>query len=146
MRAVEETKTRKHELGNPFALLFHEEPEYIKPGPVLSYDISYGSPQVTTQIVARTPEEALAAVCLLTQIPSGQIDIYHISTDSSDTYVPARIMSSQQMNMIVPTTSLFASLLSFSEPLGIENPRLSIEVTDDDYCPIQQYPQHCPYK
>jgi len=118
VRAAEEKKTRKHEPGNPFALLFHEEPEYVKPDPILSYDISYGSPQVTTQIVARTPEEALAAVCLLTQIPSGQIDIYHISTDSSDTYVPARIMSSKQMNLIVPTTSLFSPLQSFSEPLG----------------------------
>ena len=51
VRAAEEKKTRKHEPGNPFALLFHEEPEYVKPDPILSYDISYGSPQVTTQIV-----------------------------------------------------------------------------------------------
>ena len=100
VRAAEEKKTRKQEPGNPFAVRFHKEPEYIQPELILSYDISYGSPQVITQIVAKSPEEALAAVSLLTQIPSGQIDIYHKSTESSGSYVPARIMSSQQINLI----------------------------------------------
>ncbi len=95
----------KHEPGYPFAVLLQEKPEYVQPEPILRYDISYGSPQVTTQIEAKSPEKALAAVFLLTQTHSGQIDIYHTSTNSSGAYLPARPMSSHQMNLIVPTTT-----------------------------------------
>ena len=43
---------RKHDSHILFALLFQDEPDYVKPAPFLNYDISYVSPVVTTQIVA----------------------------------------------------------------------------------------------
>ena len=111
-------KTRGRNSHNPFAILFPDEPDYVKPAPILSYDISYGSPAVTTQIIAKSPEEALATISRVTQIPSGYINIYHASSEHPDTFVPARSLSVLQTNLIVSTTNIFSPLLFLSEESG----------------------------
>ena len=119
-RETAKKKVRRQESHNPYTLLFPEEPEYVEPDPLLDYEICYGSPSVITHIVARSHEEALLAISRLTQIPPSQIDIYHSSNDLLDSYELVSSMSTQRVNFIVNTTSIFSPLLSFSEALGGE--------------------------
>jgi hypothetical protein len=118
-REAAERKTRKHESRNPFDFGFPEEPLYVDPIPVSSYEIRYGSPSVVAQILARTPEDALNAVSRLTQILPSCIEIYSSSEVHPGTYVlSVDGMSTQRVNYISKASSAFSPMLSLSERLS----------------------------
>jgi hypothetical protein len=78
-KAVLERKRRVFESPNPFNLLFPSDSTYVFPTPVASYEICYGYPSVTAQIVARTSEEAVGIIAQLVNTPVDSIDFYHSS-------------------------------------------------------------------
>jgi len=119
LQSDEEGKKRcKREASNPFAILFQEETDFVVPDPLLGFDVIYGSPLEKIQIVAKSPEDALAKASLLTQVPSSYIYIYHASSESFGTYKSVRYLSAQHTNWIVPSTSIFSPLLFFSDEFG----------------------------
>ncbi len=54
----EKKKKQTYESLNPFQLLLPLE-TWVEPIPVISYEICYGRPAVTTQTAARTIDEAI---------------------------------------------------------------------------------------
>jgi ribonuclease HI len=115
-----EKKKRKYGSRNPFQLLFPTESR-VEPIPVTSYEICYGCPSVTVQVVARSAEEASNTVSLLTQIPLHLIKFYRRSEEHSDTYEQIEGLSPQSVNFVSSKDSIFSPLLLFPGGYGLHN-------------------------
>jgi ribonuclease HI len=112
-KVVLERKRRVYESPNPFSLLFPSDSTYVLPTPVASYEICYGYPSVTAQIVARTSKEAVGIIAQLVQTPVDSIDFYHSSSEQSGAFVLSTDISPHTMNFISRKDSIFSPLQLF---------------------------------
>ena len=108
VKSAKEKKKRETMSANPFELLFQDEHQEVVPLSVTSYDICYSYPSVSAQVLARTPEEALAAIHKLTQILPSLIDIYRQSEVHPDAFILCSELSLSHQNFIVRRDSIFS--------------------------------------
>jgi hypothetical protein len=113
-------KKRKYESRNPFQLLFPTETQ-AEPVPVISYEICYGCPAVTTQVLGRTIDEAICSVSQLTQIPVNLLTIYRRSVEHPDTYEQIEELSPHGLNIVTSKENIFSPLLFFPGGYGLQN-------------------------
>ena len=113
-------KERKYESRNPYQLLFPEESR-IEPIPVSCYEVCYGCPSATVQIVARTTEEAMCTVSRHTHIPLNRIKLYRRSEEHPDTYVQIEELSLQSASVVASKDDIFSPLLFFPGGYGLHN-------------------------
>jgi hypothetical protein len=76
---------------------------------------------VTTQVLAKTIDEAICSVSQLTQIPVNSIAIYRRSEEHLNTYERIQELSSHGSNIVASKKNIFFPLLFFPGGYGLQN-------------------------